>query len=43
MGTKIIMPEMGEGIIEATVARWLKEKGNRWRSMSRFWRLRRTR
>jgi pyruvate/2-oxoglutarate dehydrogenase complex dihydrolipoamide acyltransferase (E2) component len=27
MGTQIIMPEMGEGIIEATVARWLKEEG----------------
>ncbi len=29
MGQKIIMPEMGEGIIEATVARWLKEEGER--------------
>ncbi|MBK8984712.1 MAG: 2-oxo acid dehydrogenase subunit E2 [Chloroflexi bacterium] len=27
MGTQILMPEMGEGIIEATVARWLKEEG----------------
>jgi 2-oxoisovalerate dehydrogenase E2 component (dihydrolipoyl transacylase) len=29
MGQKIIMPEMGEGIVEATVARWLKEEGER--------------
>ena len=29
MGTKIIMPEMGEGIIEAVVAQWLKEEGER--------------
>jgi len=29
MGTKIIMPEMGEGIIEATVAQWLKEEGDK--------------
>jgi pyruvate/2-oxoglutarate dehydrogenase complex dihydrolipoamide acyltransferase (E2) component len=29
MGTKIIMPEMGEGIIEAVVAQWLKEEGDR--------------
>ncbi|MCB8985801.1 MAG: 2-oxo acid dehydrogenase subunit E2 [Ardenticatenaceae bacterium] len=29
MGTKIIMPEMGEGIIEATVAQWLKNEGDK--------------
>ncbi len=29
MGTKIIMPEMGEGIIEAVVAQWLKAEGER--------------
>jgi 2-oxoglutarate dehydrogenase E2 component (dihydrolipoamide succinyltransferase) len=29
MGTKIIMPEMGEGIIEAVVAQWLKAEGDR--------------
>jgi len=29
MGTKIIMPEMGEGIIEATVAQWLKAEGDK--------------
>jgi 2-oxoisovalerate dehydrogenase E2 component (dihydrolipoyl transacylase) len=29
MGTQILMPEMGEGIIEATVARWLKGEGER--------------
>ena len=29
MGTKIIMPEMGEGIIEAVVAQWLKQEGDR--------------
>ena len=28
MGTKIIMPELGEGIIEATIAQWLKEEGD---------------
>lgn len=28
MGTKIIMPEMGEGIIEAVVAQWLKAEGD---------------
>lgn len=27
MGTTIVMPEMGEGIIEATVAQWLKGEG----------------
>jgi pyruvate/2-oxoglutarate dehydrogenase complex dihydrolipoamide acyltransferase (E2) component len=29
MGTKIIMPEMGEGIIEAVVAQWLKAEGEK--------------
>ena len=29
MGTKIIMPEMGEGIIEAVVAQWLIAEGER--------------
>lgn len=27
MATKVVMPEMGEGVIEGTVARWLKEEG----------------
>ena len=29
MATQVIMPEMGEGVIEGTVARWLKEEGDR--------------
>ncbi|MDX1687121.1 MAG: dihydrolipoamide acetyltransferase family protein [Candidatus Promineifilaceae bacterium] len=29
MATQVIMPEMGEGVIEGTVARWLKEEGER--------------
>ena len=29
MATKLIMPEMGEGVIEGTVARWLKAEGER--------------
>lgn len=28
MATKMIMPEMGEGVIEATVAQWLKREGD---------------
>ncbi len=27
MTTKIILPEMGEGVIEGTIARWLKQEG----------------
>jgi 2-oxoglutarate dehydrogenase E2 component (dihydrolipoamide succinyltransferase) len=27
MATRVVMPEMGEGVIEGTVARWLKEEG----------------
>jgi 2-oxoglutarate dehydrogenase E2 component (dihydrolipoamide succinyltransferase) len=27
MASKVVMPEMGEGVIEGTVARWLKEEG----------------
>lgn len=27
MATKVIMPEMGEGVIEGTVSRWLKAEG----------------
>lgn len=27
MATKIIMPEMGEGVVEGTVSRWLKQVG----------------
>ena len=27
MATKVVMPEMGEGVIEGTVAQWLKEEG----------------
>lgn len=29
MATQVIMPEMGEGVIEGTVARWLKQEGDR--------------
>ncbi|HEX6384880.1 MAG TPA: dihydrolipoamide acetyltransferase family protein [Anaerolineae bacterium] len=29
MATKIIMPEMGEGVIEGTVSRWLKQEGDK--------------
>ena len=29
MATQVIMPEMGEGVIEGTVARWLKQEGER--------------
>ncbi|MFQ5400492.1 MAG: dihydrolipoamide acetyltransferase family protein [Anaerolineae bacterium] len=29
MATKVIMPEMGEGVIEGTVSRWLKKEGDR--------------
>lgn len=29
MATSVVMPEMGEGVIEGTVARWLKEEGDR--------------
>ena len=29
MATTISMPEMGEGVIEGTVARWLKQEGDR--------------
>lgn len=28
MATRIVMPEMGEGVIEGTVARWLKAEGD---------------
>ena len=28
MTTKIILPEMGEGVIEGTIARWLKNEGD---------------
>lgn len=28
MATQVIMPEMGEGVIEGTVARWLKQEGD---------------
>lgn len=28
MATEIIVPEMGEGVIEVTVARWLKQEGD---------------
>ena len=28
MATRVIMPEMGEGVIEGTVARWLKREGD---------------
>lgn len=28
MATKMMMPEMGEGVIEATVAQWLKREGD---------------
>ncbi|MCP4421159.1 MAG: hypothetical protein GY805_31495, partial [Chloroflexi bacterium] len=27
MVTKIIMPEMGEGVVEGTISRWLKQVG----------------
>ena len=27
MATKVIMPEMGEGVIEGTISRWLKQEG----------------
>lgn len=27
MATKVVMPEMGEGVIEGTVAQWLKDEG----------------
>ena len=29
MAIKIIMPEMGEGVIEGTVSRWLKQEGDK--------------
>jgi len=29
MATQVIMPEMGEGVIEGTVAQWLKQEGDR--------------
>ncbi len=29
MATKVILPEMGEGVIEGTISRWLKEEGDR--------------
>jgi 2-oxoglutarate dehydrogenase E2 component (dihydrolipoamide succinyltransferase) len=29
MTTKIVMPEMGEGVIEGTIGRWLKKEGDR--------------
>lgn len=29
MTTKILVPEMGESVVEATVARWLKKEGDR--------------
>jgi len=28
MTTEMIMPEMGEGVIEGTVSRWLKKIGD---------------
>jgi 2-oxoglutarate dehydrogenase E2 component (dihydrolipoamide succinyltransferase) len=28
MATRVIMPEMGEGVIEGTVSRWLKQEGD---------------
>ena len=29
MATRVVMPEMGEGVIEGTIARWLKNEGYR--------------
>jgi 2-oxoglutarate dehydrogenase E2 component (dihydrolipoamide succinyltransferase) len=29
MATEIVMPEMGEGVIEGTISRWLKQEGDR--------------
>ena len=29
MPTKVIMPQMGESIVEGTVSRWLKQEGER--------------
>src|SRR5687767_3145831 len=29
MATKVIMPSMGEGVNEGTIARWLKKEGDR--------------
>lgn len=28
MATSVVMPEMGEGVIEGTIARWLKQEGD---------------
>ncbi|MEZ4594835.1 MAG: biotin/lipoyl-containing protein, partial [Chloroflexota bacterium] len=28
MATKVIMPEMGEGVVEGTISRWLKQVGD---------------
>ena len=28
MATRVVMPEMGEGVIEGTIARWLKQEGD---------------
>lgn len=28
MATKVVMPEMGEGVIEGTISQWLKEEGD---------------
>ena len=28
MPTKIVVPQLGESVIEATVARWLKQEGD---------------
>ncbi|HSE39273.1 MAG TPA: biotin/lipoyl-containing protein, partial [Acidobacteriota bacterium] len=29
METKIVVPALGESVVEATVARWLKKEGDR--------------
>ncbi|RMG91590.1 MAG: 2-oxo acid dehydrogenase subunit E2 [Chloroflexi bacterium] len=29
MATKVMMPEMGEGVIEGTISRWLKQEGEK--------------
>lgn len=29
MATRVVMPEMGEGVIEGTIARWLKQEGEK--------------
>ena len=41
--TDVVMPQMGESIVEGTLTKWLKKTGERWSAMSRCSKFRRIR